>query len=208
VQSLVAGDQLIADRERYDRAVSTRQGVAAIIGVVGVLALSQVLPNLLSTGRPGGLRELSDQGCEHANAIPHGSVGDAAAATFCLLNAQRRIHGLKPLRVEGHLDAASERYARMLVQRHWFEHVTPEGVTPLQRMLAAGFDRDAVAQSGRTWPGGPARPPARCRSSTAGCTAWAPRQHPAKAVSPDRHRHRDRWREARCPRPGRRDLCH
>jgi uncharacterized protein YkwD len=119
--------------------VSTRRGVATIVGVVGLLVLSQVVPNLLSTGRPGGLRELGDQGCERANAIPRGSVGDAAAATLCLLNAQRRMHGLKPLRAERHLDAASERYARVLVQRHWFEHVTPEGVSPLERMLAAGF---------------------------------------------------------------------
>ncbi len=59
--------------------------------------------------------------------------------TLCLLNAERARAGVGPLRYDVRLEAASQRHSDDMVARRYFEHDTPEGVEPYQRMLAAGY---------------------------------------------------------------------
>jgi len=42
--------------------------------------------------------------------------------TFCLLNEQRRAHGVRALRESGRLDRASGRHSRDMVRNHYFAH--------------------------------------------------------------------------------------
>ncbi|MCW2993694.1 MAG: hypothetical protein JWQ18_1189 [Conexibacter sp.] len=63
----------------------------------------------------------------------------AVAATLCLLNEQRGAHGLSPLSESGKLDSAADDYAADMVERGFFDHVSPGGGTMLDRIKAAGW---------------------------------------------------------------------
>ena len=55
------------------------------------------------------------------------------------VNAARRSAGLAPLRRSPDLDRAAQEHARDLLERGYFEHVSPEGATPMSRASAAGY---------------------------------------------------------------------
>src|SRR4051812_5388547 len=61
--------------------------------------------------------------CAWQNANPN-DIGQkkAAKATLCLLNKQRRAHGLKRLRENKRLDIASQRHAKDMSRRNYFAH--------------------------------------------------------------------------------------
>jgi uncharacterized protein YkwD len=59
--------------------------------------------------------------------------------TFCLLNERRARQGVAALRYDARLEAASQAHSDDMVRRGFFEHDTPEGVEPYERMLAAGY---------------------------------------------------------------------
>jgi uncharacterized protein YkwD len=63
----------------------------------------------------------------------------APAATLCLLNQERTTRGLDPLAESATLDKAAVAYARDMVARRFFDHVSPGGGTMLDRMKAAGW---------------------------------------------------------------------
>jgi uncharacterized protein YkwD len=80
--------------------------------------------------------------CDGADTAP--THDGAVHATLCLLNAQRAAHHLSALTESAPLDKASDRYARDMVSRKFFDHVSPGGSTVLERIKAAGW----VAASG------------------------------------------------------------
>jgi uncharacterized protein YkwD len=55
------------------------------------------------------------------------------------VNAARRSAGLAPLRRSPDLDRAAQEHAHDQLERGYFEHVSPEGSTPLSRGSAAGY---------------------------------------------------------------------
>jgi uncharacterized protein YkwD len=62
-------------------------------------------------------------GCAYANGNPNDiTLKQAKHATLCLLNTQRRAHGLKKLRDNGKLDLASRRHANDMARRNYFAH--------------------------------------------------------------------------------------
>jgi uncharacterized protein YkwD len=61
------------------------------------------------------------------------------ALTFCLLNKERARKGVAALRYDARLEAAAQAHSDDMVRRDFFEHDTPEGVEPYERMLAAGY---------------------------------------------------------------------
>jgi uncharacterized protein YkwD len=65
----------------------------------------------------------SAAGCAWANANPNDiTQAQASHATLCLLNRQRRAHGLKKLRENKRLDIASRRHANDMARRNYFAH--------------------------------------------------------------------------------------
>ncbi len=62
-------------------------------------------------------------GCPNENANPN-VIGPMAAkhATLCLLNKERRAHGLRPLRLNHKLSVAARRHARSMAARNYFAH--------------------------------------------------------------------------------------
>jgi uncharacterized protein YkwD len=63
----------------------------------------------------------------------------AAGATLCLLNAARADYDLPALSRSAPLDAAAGGYAQDMVDGRFFDHVSPDGSTMLQRIKAAGW---------------------------------------------------------------------
>jgi uncharacterized protein YkwD len=63
----------------------------------------------------------------------------AVAATLCLLNQQRSAHGLGALSESTVLDRAATAYAADMVDRRFFDHVSPGGGTMMDRIKAAGW---------------------------------------------------------------------
>ena len=76
--------------------------------------------------------------CRHAGEIPT-RAGVGASSVVCAINRQRRRHGLAPLSSQRQLRKAGGRYARDMVSRHYFSHVSPEGRTLGDRLRAIGY---------------------------------------------------------------------
>jgi uncharacterized protein YkwD len=82
----------------------------APLAAVGALALTSAAPASAGT-------------CKGADADPATtSVTTVKHATVCLLNQQRRSHGLKRLRTNGKLSLASQRHSNSMVAHKFFEH--------------------------------------------------------------------------------------
>jgi len=63
----------------------------------------------------------------------------AADATLCLLNKERTSRGLGTLTRSAVLDRAADRFAEDMVEREFFDHVSPGGGTFMDRIKAAGW---------------------------------------------------------------------
>ena len=84
--------------------------------------------------------------CPGATSAPAASEG--FGATLCLVNAERSARGLKPLASDSRLQAAAGAFARDMVDRRFFDHVSPGGGTMMDRLHAAGWN------PGGTWSAG------------------------------------------------------
>jgi uncharacterized protein YkwD len=66
-------------------------------------------------------------------------------SVLCLLNHERRMHGLAALHQNGRLRKAATAHARDMVARRYFAHETPGGGTFVQRIVAAGYLQNAIS---------------------------------------------------------------
>lgn len=78
------------------------------------------------------------------DAAMQAAAGRAAAALLCLVDDERRRRGLPAFRTSPALRASARRYAADMVARRFFDHVTPDGQTLVQRIRAAGYLRGAA----------------------------------------------------------------
>jgi len=60
-------------------------------------------------------------------------------AVQCLVNKQRAQHSEAPLLASAQLQAAAESHTEDMIAADYFEHVSPSGVTPVDRMRASGY---------------------------------------------------------------------
>ncbi|MFI1398211.1 CAP domain-containing protein [Streptomyces sp. NPDC020681] len=67
---------------------------------------------------------------------PHQALEDAVVS---IVNQERAKHELGRLRIEERLRTSARLHSRDMAEHEFFNHVTPEGVTPDQRMVAAGY---------------------------------------------------------------------
>ena len=78
--------------------------------------------------------------CPGANALPEpGRLAEAAAATLCLVNEQRRQAGLVPLRSNPSLDGVARGHSHDMVRRDYFDHTAPGPVTFDRRVQRSGY---------------------------------------------------------------------
>jgi uncharacterized protein YkwD len=86
--------------------------------------------------------------CSGANLVPTARHAVAVRhATLCLLNRQRAAHGLPRLREHRSLSNAARKYARLMVARHFFDHVSPAGSTMSTRVKRTNYLKHTRAWS-------------------------------------------------------------
>jgi uncharacterized protein YkwD len=57
-----------------------------------------------------------------------------------LINAQRKANDLPALEWDDKLSTLARAHSEDMAKRHYFEHVNPEGLTPMKRAEAAGYN--------------------------------------------------------------------
>jgi uncharacterized protein YkwD len=103
--------------------------------------------------------------CAGANLTPSAaSAAKVRSATLCLLNRQRTRHGLRRLRAQRSLSHAATKYARLMVTKHFFDHVSPAGSTMSSRIARTSYLHHTRAWSlgeNLAWGAGSASTPAQ-----------------------------------------------
>lgn len=78
--------------------------------------------------------------CHGAGALPTpANLGQVEHSTLCLINVQRRTHGLAAVRSNGLLRLAAVRHSRDMVAKRYFEHTSRDGTTFVARIRETGF---------------------------------------------------------------------
>ena len=82
----------------------------------------------------------SNASCADTGLVPTvANSSRAEAATLCLVNVQRARHGRRALRANADLARSAARHSEDMVSRNYFDHVSPTGETPLQRIKASTY---------------------------------------------------------------------
>jgi uncharacterized protein YkwD len=58
---------------------------------------------------------------------------------LCLVNTERAQNGREPLEPNVALEAAAESHGREMISVDYFDHVSPSGVTPVDRIRQTGY---------------------------------------------------------------------
>jgi uncharacterized protein YkwD len=78
--------------------------------------------------------------CENTQITPEASNLEAArASVLCLVNQERAKAGVTPLNPDPRLQAAAQQHADELIAQDYFAHVSPSGVTPVDRIRSDGY---------------------------------------------------------------------
>lgn len=120
--------------------------VAALAAVTYLVPALQFGP-LDRDGEEARVGDAPTRGCAHARDEPRDGLGEAERATLCLLNAERRRHGLGKLRPDRALRRAALRHSEDMIERDFFEHENPDGLGPHERILRAGYEPDPAGFS-------------------------------------------------------------
>jgi uncharacterized protein YkwD len=97
---------------------------AVLLAAVALVALPAVPASAKKTPR-----------CAGAGDVPTArTLAKARRATMCLVNRERRKHGLRSLRTNRRLQASATAYAREMVRREFFDHTSPGGETFTERI--------------------------------------------------------------------------
>src|SRR4051812_6897632 len=102
----------------------------------GLVAVALAVAALLLLSTPAH----AASGCQWATANPEStSASKIRSATLCLLNVERRKHGLRALKSNSKLRRAGQRHTRDMVRKDYFAHVSQNGVDFDQRIRASGY---------------------------------------------------------------------
>jgi uncharacterized protein YkwD len=82
--------------------------------------------------------------CPGGDVMPNAhNVAATRHATLCLLNHERKSHGLRRLRSSGKLRSAATAYSWAMVRNDFFDHVSPGGSTLLGRVRSTAYTAGA-----------------------------------------------------------------
>lgn len=107
------------------------------VGLGIALALSQQGESASLLRAPASIVERSSS--VPANALSHGTLPADAATLLAALNATRSLQGLRPLVLDARLCAIAESHGIDMATRRYFDHMSPEGISPFERMDRAHY---------------------------------------------------------------------
>ena len=118
----------------------------AVVALLLLLALA--LAGCAGGPRDAVAAQPDVDGCVGSQLRPTAANGpQVRAATLCLINAQRTRHGDQPLTENAMLDRAAVLHSLDMAQRHYFEHVDPDGVGPDARIMRQGYPPILVGEN-------------------------------------------------------------
>jgi uncharacterized protein YkwD len=78
--------------------------------------------------------------CENTQLVPEAdNLGLVRAAVLCLVNTERAQNDKVPLAANSQLEQAAESHGREMISANYFDHISPSGETPVQRIQATGY---------------------------------------------------------------------
>ncbi|HWH11468.1 MAG TPA: CAP domain-containing protein [Solirubrobacteraceae bacterium] len=81
-------------------------------------------------------------GCKDGGLIPTPeNLSRVVAATLCLINKQRAANGLASVHTKPSLRTAATQFSQEMVAENFFDHVSPSGSAPVDRLSACGYIR-------------------------------------------------------------------
>jgi uncharacterized protein YkwD len=87
-----------------------------------------------------GIARILATPCKYTDLMPEpGNLELIHSAVLCLVNKKRAESGETPLRVSGQLERAAEGHGREMISEDYFQHVSPSGETPVERIRATGY---------------------------------------------------------------------
>jgi uncharacterized protein YkwD len=93
-----------------------------------------------ATVRAGQIAGVLATRCENTELTPEaGNLGLIRAAVLCLVNVKRAQNGESPLRLSAQLGQAAEGHDHELISADYFAHVSPSGLTPVDRVRGTGY---------------------------------------------------------------------
>jgi uncharacterized protein YkwD len=109
-----------------------------------------ILVQVLGEPATGGTQPV----CANADTpITQATITAAEAALVCLTNEERKKAGLPLLTVNVKLQGTARAHSQDMVQRRFYSHTNPNGVTECGRMSAAGYAWRWCGENIHSWPG-------------------------------------------------------
>ena len=119
------------------RSAITAARLARVIAVVGALV---VMPSTGVASAAGHRAAASSAACDDTHLLPtRANSSRVEAATLCLVNVQRARHGMRALRPNADLARSSAAHSEDMVANNYFDHVSPAGETPLERIRKSSY---------------------------------------------------------------------
>jgi uncharacterized protein YkwD len=94
----------------------------------------------LAPAREAAIAHVLATPCENTQLTPEaGNLAAVREAVLCLVNHVRAQHNEAPLAPDTALQRAAEGHDADMISADYFEHVSPTGVTPVDRVRASGY---------------------------------------------------------------------
>ncbi len=124
-------------------------------------AIAVTALGLVAAAAPTAVAQLPGcGGAANARAVP---TPASDLAILCLVNQQRAMHHIGPLRINPRLAGGARRYSRQMIARRYFSHIGPGNQSLQRRVLSTGYLRGARGYAlgeALAWAGGPEATPA------------------------------------------------
>ena len=112
---------------------------ARAIAIVGALVATQST-GLARAAEHTGAPRTSGASCPDTDLRPtQANATRVETATLCLVNVQRARHGERALRPNADLARSAAHHSQDMVSADYFDHVSPDGETPLDRIEASTY---------------------------------------------------------------------
>jgi uncharacterized protein YkwD len=117
-----------------------RQRTRGYRGTTHRIAAPTAAHGSAAAGRSTEIAAALAAACQNTEVTPTtGNLDLVRAAVLCLINRERAQNGETPLAPSEKLQQAAELHNREMIGGNYFEHVSPSGETPVDRVRAAGY---------------------------------------------------------------------
>jgi uncharacterized protein YkwD len=97
-------------------------------------------PAIQARPAQSAIAKVLSTGCQGTELPPDpNDLNVIRGAILCLINKERAQNGEAPLVLNGQLQQAAEAHSRDMIAANYFEHESPGGQTPVDRVRAAGY---------------------------------------------------------------------